>query len=167
MLVYLDTETTGLDPTRHEIWEIAHAVDDGPIHTAIVPHTFTHPDPTALTLNGYLNRALTTPPDRFYDGNLEATLHGATLVAANPAFDAAFLRARWGRAPWHHRLLDIEAYAAGVLNLDTPPGLATITILLRAQGFKIPEPDHTAAGDVATPRTCHQALRQIAARQTR
>ena len=34
--VYLDCETTGLDPERHEIWEIAFAVDGGEIQSSFV-----------------------------------------------------------------------------------------------------------------------------------
>lgn len=37
-LVFLDTETTGLDPARHEVWEIAYAVGKHDILSAIVPH---------------------------------------------------------------------------------------------------------------------------------
>lgn len=161
-LVFLDTETTGLDPDRHEIWEIAYAVDDGLIKSAIVPHTFTHPDPKALALNGYLDRAIDAQRDRKFELDLRADLEGATIVGANPAFDSAFLRARWGYTPWHHRLWDIEAFAAGVHALPSIPGLASVAAVLRDLGHEIPEPDHTAAGDVATLRASFYALHAIA-----
>jgi DNA polymerase-3 subunit epsilon len=164
-LVFLDVETTGRDPDRHEVWEIAYAIDDGPIRSAIVPHTFTNPDPKALAMNGYLDRALDAKPDRAFEDLLRARLDGATIVGANPAFDAAFLRARWGYAPWHHRLWDVEAYAAGVLVLDKVPGLATIAMMLDGLGREIPEPDHSAAGDVATLRACFRALQDLATGQ--
>lgn len=160
-LVFLDTETTGLDPDRHEVWEIAYAVDDGPILSAIVPHDFRKPDPRALAMNGYLDRAL-DGYDHDFDSTLKRIIRGATLVGANPAFDAAFLRARWGfYSPWHHRLWDVEAYAAGVLGLDKLEGLAGVATTLRDLGHDIPEPDHTAAGDVATLRASFYALRWI------
>ena len=164
-LVFLDTETTGLDHDRHEVWEIAYALDDGPILSAIVRHSFTSPDPTALALNRYLERALGVPHDAMFERDLRAELDGGTIVGANPAFDAAFLRARWGFTPWHHRLWDVEAYAAGVLGLDGPHGLARTAEKVRALGFDIPEPDHTAAGDVATLRATFNALRQIATKE--
>ena len=157
-LVFLDTETTGLDPDRHEVWEIAYAVNDGPIKSAIVKHSLTTPDPKALAMNGYLDRALDAKPDVTFENGLRATLEGATIVGANPAFDAAFLRARWGCAPWHHRLWDVEAFAAGVHRLTSVPGLASIAAVLRDYGHEIPEPDHTAAGDVATLRASFHAL---------
>lgn len=161
-LVYLDTETTGLDPTIHDIWEIAYAVDDGPIHSAIVRHSLTFADPTALAVSRYYDRTgggdPPTATTRWFELTLRDLLDGATLVGANPAFDAAMLYARWGQAPWHFRLLDIEAYAMGTLGYDLPRGLATITRDLRARGYDIPEPDHSAAADVAATRACHLAL---------
>lgn len=56
-------------------------------------------------------------------------LAGAYLAGANPAFDAAMLT-RWLRAhgapapTWHHRLLDVEAYAAGAVRLSVPASLS-------------------------------------------
>ena len=164
--VFLDLETTGLDPERHEPWEMAYAVDDGPILSAIVPHALYRPDPKALKLNGYLDRALDVTPDDRFEELLRSRLDGATLVGANPAFDAAFLRARWGYAPWHHRLWDVEAYAAGVLGHDALMGLAGVALALRHLGHEIPEPDHTAAGDVTTLRACFRALQNIATERT-
>jgi DNA polymerase-3 subunit epsilon len=161
-LVFLDTETTGLDPDRHEVWEIAYAVDDEPILSAVVPHSFANPDPKALAMNGYLDRALDVRPSRLFEESVKADLDGATLIGANPAFDAAFLRARWGVTPWHHRLWDVEAYAAGVLGWDKLRGLAGIAEALREMGHEIPEPDHTAAADVATLRAAFRALQSIA-----
>ena len=159
-LVFLDTETTGLDPERHEVWELAYAVDDGPICSSKVHHSLRNADPTALLMNGYLSRPDSLPLDQIrLESDAQGVLVGATLVGANPAFDAGFLRARWGVAPWHYRLFDVEAYAAGVLGWDGPKGLAAIRAAL-ADDYDIPAPDHTAAGDVATLRACFYALRK-------
>lgn len=164
-LVYLDTETTGLDPNIHDVWEIAYAVDDGPIHSAIVRHSLTFAAPEALEVSRYRDRTgggdPPTATTRWFELTLRDLLDGATLVGANPAFDAAFLRARWGHAPWHFRLLDVEAYAMGALGYDRPRGLATITRDLRARGFGIPHPDHSAADDVAATRAAFRALQGI------
>jgi len=160
-LIYLDTETTGLDPLRHHIWEMAYAVDDGPVDSAIVPHTIVGADLDALMVGQYDQRVGMYPVSRQFEMGLAADLDGNTLVAANPAFDAGFLKARWGKAPWKYRLFDIEAYAMGALGYEIPQGLKTIAHDLRADDWGIPEPDHTAAGDVATLRACHEALRAI------
>lgn len=163
-LIYLDTETTGLDPDRHEIWELAYAVDDGPIASGTIYHSLRHADPTALRLNGYHDRVtnLATPRAmQTLEESAKGVLDGNTLVAANPAFDASFLRARWGVAPWRYRMLDVEAYAMGALGFDIPKGLRDITGALRTRGFFIPEPDHSAAADVETLRACHLALASI------
>lgn len=159
MFVYLDTETTGLDPNRHQVWEIAYAVDDEPIQSSFVAHDPVTADPQALRMNGYLERAgyaLDLFGSLIFETKLREALDGATLVAANPAFDAAFLRARWGVTPWRYRMLDVEAYAMGALGWDEPRGLRDI-----AAELGIDAPDHTAAKDVAVLRECHRSLRKL------
>jgi DNA polymerase III epsilon subunit-like protein len=162
-LIYLDTETTGLDPERHEIWELAYAVDDGPIESGVMFHSLRHADPKALAMNGYWDRVEGAKPNGWAQLEVGArdALNGATLVGANPAFDAAFLRARWGVAPWRYRMLDIESYAMPLLGWDEPRGLKDIAARLLASGVSLP--DHTAYGDVKCLRECHKALQLMAA----
>lgn len=156
-LVFLDVETTGLDPSLHSIWEVAFAVDDGPIITSQVAHSTEHADPEALAINGYMDRFVGKPLlGLHFERELREALTGNTLVAANPAFDAAFLRARWGVAPWKYRLLDVEAYAMPYFNWPVPQGLARIADLLGIEA-----PDHTAYADVHTLRECFYALHTI------
>ena len=64
--------------------------------------------------------------------------------------------ARWGFSPWHYRLLDVEAYAMGVLGWDEMHGLATI-----AEALGVDQPDHTAATDVRVLRDCFYRLRDL------
>lgn len=157
-LVYLDCETTGLDPDLHEVWEIAYAVDDGPVNSGCVMHNAVGADPEALRLNRYFDRF--NGDDYFHDAlrfefDVRQALTGATVVAANPSFDTAMLRARWGCELWHHRKIDIETFALPLLGLKQgrPRGLADIAAALHIQA-----PDHTAAGDVYTLRECYRAL---------
>lgn len=158
-LVFLDIETTGLDPSRHEVWEIAYAVDRGPIQSSFVAHSTASADPVALKLNGYLERFKGAPLLGLkFEAGLREALTGATIVGANPAFDAGFLRARWGDSPWHHRLWDVEAYAAGVLGFGSLKGNAGVAQALRDLGHSVPVPDHTAAADVETTRASYYAL---------
>lgn len=158
-LVFLDTETTGLDPARHEVWEAAVAVNDEPIRSYVFPHSLDTADPHALEMNGYISRGLGIVPDVWADVELKGLLTGTTIVGANPAFDTSFLRARWGVAPWHHRLVDVESMALAVLGYDRPKGLRDLAADLRGRGHDIPAPDHTAAADVATTRAVFHALR--------
>jgi hypothetical protein len=156
-LIYLDTETTGLDPYLHYVWEIAYAVDDGPILSSIVRHSSRNADPEALEVGRYWDRLSSGEFDNRatweFEDTLRAALDGATLVGANPAFDAAMLRARWDAAPWRYRLFDIEAYAMPALGLSEPKGLAYV-----AEQLGVEQPDHTAACDVRVLRECHREL---------
>lgn len=156
-LVYIDIETTGLDPHLHQVWEIAYAIDTGPVRTYQVRHSLDHADPEALTINRYMDR-FTGGHDRAVEAEIQCDLQGATIVGFNPAFDATFLRARWGIAPWHHRTLDVSTYAMGVLNLDHIPRTDELVQLLGINHRGA----HTAAGDVRASRDVHTALRRIA-----
>ncbi len=161
-LVFLDLETTGLSPEIHEVWEAAWAVEDGPIQTVQLPHVVEMADPDALKVCRYHERVRPVDAgDPLPDVRLRDALTGVTIVGANPAFDAAFLRARWTSTPWHYRLLDIQAYAMPVLGHERPQGLATIAADLRSRGFEIPKPDHTAARDVATLRASFRTLQKL------
>jgi hypothetical protein len=48
-----------------------------------------------------------------------------------------------------------------VFGLSEPPGLASVANLCRDEGYEVPEPDHTAEGDVRTTRAVYEALRAI------
>jgi DNA polymerase III alpha subunit (gram-positive type) len=157
--VFLDIETTGLDPALHEMWEIAWAINDGPTLSSVVTHSLQTADPKALEMNGYWTRGFAEHPVESADVTLREILTGATIVGANPAFDTSFLRARWGISPWHHRLIDVESMALTVLGYDRPEGLHALATDLRRRGHEIPTPDHTAAADAATTRAVYTALR--------
>ena len=165
--IYLDTETTGLDADRHQVWEIAYAVNDEPARSARVPHGAVGAARVALEVGQYYERGgyQHFAWDRHFEWELIEDFEDhapATLVGANPAFDAAMLKARWGgRTPWHYRLFDIEAYATGALGYDKPQSLKTIVADLRERGFEITEPDHTAANDVEAVRDAHRALQHM------
>lgn len=154
-LVFLDLETTGLDMFKHSVWEAAWAVEDGEIKSGFLYHSLKNADPYALEINGYHSR-ITEENIGWRDNeeSLYADLKGATIVAANPAYDAGMLQYRWREQPWHYRLFDIEAYAAPALHLDRPRGIAYI-----AEMLEIEAPDHTAAQDVFVLRQCFYMLR--------
>lgn len=159
-LVFLDTETTGLDPNIHEVWEIAYGRLDGDVHTGTVPHTRLRADPKALAMNGYHDHAIPGAPLDF-DFEVIMALQDNTVVCANPSFDVDFLYRRWGVAPWHHRKLDIESMAYGILGYDEMKGLKYIAEDLNSRGYNIGEPGHRAWIDVVVLRESFKALRKI------
>jgi len=154
--LFLDVETTGLDVGVHEVWEIAYAIDDGPIRTAFVPHTLDNADPKALEINNYWARFDQAPDlSGLFEQNLRDLAQEQYLVGSNPAFDHRMLLKRWGSTPWHYRMIDLAAYAMPYFGWNVPEGMAQI-----ARSLDITEGDHSAARDVETLRECFYALQQ-------
>jgi DNA polymerase III epsilon subunit-like protein len=135
-LTFVDLETTGLDPSRHEAWEIGLIVREDASTTDTeylwrIKPDLTKADPTGLRIGRFYERtaglhpALSRKPgDKWADPaktaeELARLLDGAHMVGAVPSFDAAFLERflrRYGQAPtWHYHLVDVEALAAGYL----------------------------------------------------
>lgn len=164
-LVFLDTETTGLDPHRHEVWEAAWAEEHGSIQSVFLDHRVGEIDQHAAKVNNYFDRVREFQ-HRDLEPNdlvLKKALFGATIVGANPQFDARMLYARWGVELWHYRLFDLGVYAAPVLGYNRPVSLFQIHDDLSnlLEGVYIPSPDHTAGGDVATTRACWELITAI------
>lgn len=123
---------------------------------------------------------------------LQEMLSGNVFAGSNPAFDSRILAAvqvvpkiirsiapwsfyptsdvceladyalPFGR-PWHHRLADLAAYAAGKLNIDLDdlPGLdAVVERLLPPDAYDVAE-RHTAMGDAVLTAACFDLLRNM------
>lgn len=167
VLCYVDTETTGLDPRIHQPYEVCiWREDQEKPRTLQLPHSLEYADPAALQIGGYHDRGM-TPHEYPEKANtcrfkLIANLTGVTLVGSNPAFDAAMLTRFIGAPVWHHRMIDVSNVAMAVFDWDRPQGLATVADKCRQEGYDVPEPDHTAEGDVRTTRAVYEALREIA-----
>lgn len=176
-LIFLDTETTGLDLMTHDIWEVAWAVDHEPVISGLVPHSLHGAQAVALRVNRYHERCEVDEPlaipteveDYLYDTfNEYPRRHGVrlTVVGANPHFDLYRLSRRWDwDAPWHYRAIDLSSYAMPILGHDTPQGLKRIAEELDERGWAIlrdEETAHSAAADVATVRACFYALAMTA-----
>lgn len=166
-LVFLDTETTGLDARIHDAWEVCVWREDWDSpRTAGVPHSLAHADPRALEVGGYWARreAYLRPGVRVLDW-LTDGLRGATLVGANPAFDQAFLTKLIGTPVWHYRLVDVCTGAMWLLGWDRPRSLIDTGATLREWGYEVHQADHTAEGDVRAVRDIYTALRALAVEQ--
>lgn len=166
-LCYIDTETTGLDARIHQPYEVSYWLPerDATPSTWGLPHGLDNADATALRIGNYFERGHGQwggePERRSLAVRLIRDLRGVTLVGSNPAFDAAMLTRFIGAPVWHHRMIDVSNVAMVAFDDDRPLGLAAAADRCRSRGYDIPEPDHTAEGDVRTTRAVYEALRAI------
>lgn len=148
----VDIETTGLDPDRHEIWEIGvYLPDKDESHHWFLTVDEAKADLISLNIGGYFQRH---PEAMGYPPNIAERVRFLTLdrhlVGNCVSFDADFL-SRFlrnnGKCPaWHHHLVDVEALAAGYLGLPPP---WDSDVLNEKLGVTAPtdEERHTALGD--------------------
>jgi DNA polymerase-3 subunit epsilon len=104
-LVFVDCETTGLDPARHELVEVA-AIRVSPqtlavqieIAMRVRPDRIDDADPESLRIVGFSEEAWSDalPLDEAM-AQLEPVLDNAMLAGHNVAFDRSFLDAAWTR----------------------------------------------------------------------
>jgi DNA polymerase-3 subunit epsilon len=116
-------------------------------------------DPRALEINGYRERLIDAPQDGDERGfqELSRRLRGNTMCGSNPTFDWEMLRRRYGhRIRRHHRMIDLAAYAAGIMNtpITRLDGLEAICTRLGVYN----NAPHTAMGDVVATGRCFEAL---------
>lgn len=163
-LVFLDTETTGLDPTVHEVVELAYSFHDDPnVRTMVVPHTLVHADPEALRINRYRERGLEyrsiwATPDEFEQ--MRHDLSGATICSANVVFDLGFID-KWISLDRHYRVMDFTSWAAGRLGWPVTRGMENTYQECRRRFPGIEAPTHTAAGDVRAMKAMYLALLEV------
>lgn len=161
-LCFIDTETTGLDARIHQPYEVCYWLEDDDPRTLHLPHSLDFADGMALKVGAYFERGFSPFPDRGKTAaELAYALTGVMLVGSNPAFDAAMLTRFVGAPVWHHRMIDVASAGMWVFDWDRPKGLADVASACRDRGHDIPEPDHTAEGDVRTTRAVYEALRAI------
>lgn len=160
-LCFIDTETTGLDARVHQPYEVAWwREDENAPKTRHLPHSLDYANGQALSIGGYFTRGFEPWPSVGRTvTDLVSALRGVTLVGSNPAFDAAMLIRFIGTPVWHHRLINVAEGAMWLFDWDRPKGLADVVLALRDRGHDIPEPDHTAEGDVRATRAVYYALR--------
>lgn len=163
--VYLDLETTGLNPANHEIIEIGFVRDDGfSWHIKIHPEHPETAEPKALEVNGY------TPEEWETQGatclilalrQLRVFLEDCVIVGHNVAFDVAFLEEAFRKAsdkPWHaYYAIDTTTLAYEHL---VPLGLKSVSLKHVCEFLGLsPEPDqHRALAGAETCRKVYQKL---------
>lgn len=138
-IFWVDGGTTGLDPSTHELWEIAlierrpESVEDIEHHWFMKPRRLSLADPAALALNGFYERTAgfhdsTTHPDgtstetgwtgcKTVCAEIARLTVGGVIVGSNPGFDVTFLttmmRALGFMPAWHYRPIDVATLAYG------------------------------------------------------
>jgi DNA polymerase-3 subunit epsilon len=136
-IVFLDLETTGLDPQRDSIIEVAAMrVDptsfaiEGWFETKIAVPAGVDVDPRAAELNGFRSEDWPDAPELADVLELLARfLEGCLIAGHNPAFDWAFLSAAFRRLGVRrpnvgHHLLDTASLAWPLLRLGFVRSLA-------------------------------------------
>lgn len=171
-LIVCDLETTGLNPTIHKILEVAavNTSTDEVIHfvPAIDPDDLGAADGQAMQTNRYYERgvwkrALTESATFEQYGRLSDMLAGNTFAGCNPRFDADFLAqmhdSQFQPEPWHHRLADLAAYAAGALGIapNELVGLGDICARLDVD----PGVAHSALDDAKATAECFRQLTRL------
>ena len=128
-LAFIDTETLGLDPDRHAIWEVALVLTEPGLpprqetwQIKLTEAQIAAGDPVGMDICRFSDRYGTMPMTdvaRFVEVFVDLTA-GAHLVGAVVSFDEERLRRlclSHGRVPkWHYHLIDVEALAVGYLH---------------------------------------------------
>lgn len=165
-LAFVDTETTGLDPDLHEIWDVGLILRKDGTETVCewrLPVDLSRADAFALNLGRFHERHRA---GCFTDEDLEAippTIQpqhfarefakltwGTHLVSNVVSFDEERLRKLLranGQCPgWHYHLVDVEAMVAGHLGIEPPWKSDELSL---AVGVESPGEGvlHTALGD--------------------
>lgn len=158
-LIFVDTETGGLDHETDPLVELTWARRDGEPKTLWFGVTEVPEFIDNLIKFSERGIAGRVSPWSEVQEFLEAS-DGATMVAANPAFDMGFIKAA-GLWRFHYRMLDIESYAMARLDLAEVPGLKTVFDILKGAGNNLTEPDHTSRNDVLAMREAYMILEQL------
>lgn len=165
-IVVVDCESTGLRSEDIAVEIAWWNLTTGERGNFIPPHdeswVLRFGEERALEINGYRDRIEGKPQDDDMEVvRLHRVLEGNVLAGSNPTADAGWLAKLFEArgldpvAPWHHRMWDLSAYAAGVLGLTELPGLWGTCQLLGID----PEDDvHAAEAGVATTGLCFLEL---------
>lgn len=169
-IVFLDTETTGLDPERHELWDIAVIDEDGHEWNALIrPEHPETADPTSLRMNGYydvfgslggVKKGRDLSNRRDIANILARLLAGKHIVGAVPSFDAAFLdrflRNNGEVGTWHYHLIDVEVLIAGRLQLRPPYDSDALSMAVGVDPAEYNR--HSALGDARWVKAQYEAV---------
>ncbi len=172
-ILCVDSETTGLDPARHPIWEVAAIEGDGTEHLWQVKWSravLDNADPVALEINGFEARYdkgncdILSPresAERFAD--LSNGLH---LAGAVVSFDEERLRRMHdlhlgrpeGKYPWRYRLICVESMMLGAAGADVIHPYSPREMAEQVGVATDPDTHHTALADARWAKAVYEAL---------
>jgi DNA polymerase III epsilon subunit-like protein len=160
--VAVDIETTGLDPLRHGVCEIALVGSDGADTSMFLPITGIEIDEVAMEMNRYRERSdvLSVCNPGFVAASMESWIKPDTMVVCSPSFfDIGFLQAWYSRigrdVPWRHRnVIDLKSYACGKWGTLAPLKNEFIGHVLGIEDTS----DHTALADARWTAEMFKAL---------
>jgi DNA polymerase-3 subunit epsilon len=168
-LLFVDTETTGLDAAKHELLEVA-AIRTSPdgktikgtFEAKLFPHNIAGAEKTALEVNQYSPQEWTVEkcatPEAVVDAlqRLAATDGGTVLVGQNVAFDEGFIKPLFDRfnmkVPWGYHRIDTVTLAWPLYQTETSTldGLS-LKKLVSFLGITV-DPKHRAMADAMACR---------------
>lgn len=175
-LAFLDLETSGLDPKRHSITEIAIIrvqIEPGEgwldsweeleaWEEKVLPE---HPyvEPFVARLNGYNVQEWMEKGQRLPNVLTKAytMLEGSIICGSNPSFDKAFLSDGFEAMGWNfpklysHHMIDVPSIASGLLVTGEVEKIRQSTV---CKHHKIPGNEHRAMGDA---RQCMELFRKL------
>jgi len=171
-LAFIDVETTGLDPHRHEIIEIAGVLTDpklkllGEFEFKIKPDRLDVADQQSLRINGYTDAAwLFAPQAAQVLPEVGRKIAGAMMVGHNVFFDWQFVNQAFARAglknPLHYHRLDTMSMAYTKLYHDPKVEYFSLEYLCKHFGIKN-ERAHSALADVRATVELYKKLLGIA-----
>jgi len=169
-LVWLDTETTGLDPFSNDIIQIAIVRIDreGVEQILDVKLKMERPGnahPKALEVNGYTEEgwADAEDPAEFWPRlHKEGWLDECIVAGQNPKFDTGFLNASFKRHGIKYRV-DYHVFDTCVLMLEhMHEAMESISLVPCCVALGIPVKNaHTALGDVRLAQAVYKTLYRI------
>lgn len=119
--VFLDIETSGLNPQYHEVIEVGYVMEDGHEVEFSLPFSEQRASAEALQVNGWGTRPFAPLLDpREARGLLQDDLDGVYLVGQQTYFDAMFLKHFLNEAVWNFRLVELSSLVAGAVGIMPP-----------------------------------------------
>lgn len=182
-MIFLDTETTGLDLEKHEVWEVAaierewdgntlkindvehhwflyvNEVDADPIALDIGKYWDRHPNALAR-MSGKPLKPMEVCSERVFAYEFQKLTHKSIIVGAVPDFDAyrlARLMKANGIIPtWDYHLICCEVLAMGHLKVEPPWKSDEVFEKLGIDKTKYER--HTAMGDARMVRDIYDLI---------